>query len=214
MVKRNEPKSAADDFHAMISEIAARRTAWYESIRHLPYDGIVGNLPAWVPEPIREDFERVRWKVFTLGWPRYRAPEDVRQELKAFCADAPLAVPLGYEDDFAALARWKAIVDQGKTKGLALLAGEDAARGEKFRHPRPPGALDDLGKLLKMIVASHPKISNAAAWAKLAALASPDHKVVEEVTEDTIWYRSRGTVRALTEKGFQARMTRIRRLLK
>jgi hypothetical protein len=114
------------------------------------------------------------------------------------------------EDDLERGQQYSAMVNVG-----VELIDPRLIKEKKFDHPRLPGAVDDLGKLLIEIVTRHRGISNDEVWEELRALADHDHLVVQEVDDEEISYQSRGKQRKpLGRRGFAARMTHIRKLLK
>jgi len=145
MGKRRKARIPVNDADRIEAEMAARNAQWYESIRHEPYDGVVGSLPTWVPEPIRKEFEEVRFKLFRRDvWERtpsvHPSVDDIRGMLDAHDGDfkgpfGPLLIPVGYGDYVARMARWRRIVALGAKLGAQELGVPDAdvvEHGKKF----------------------------------------------------------------------------------
>lgn len=106
-----------------------------------PYDGVAGRLPEWVPEWHKNEFRKIRDKL--LDTPLYG--EEVSREniilwMDNYCALGSLRVgvcssgfiPPEVWDDVGYLAHIRYAVSLDKEKGLLLLAGEQAVKGERF----------------------------------------------------------------------------------
>ena len=111
-----------------------------KKLEKLKYDGVAGKLPAWVPEPIKKEFEILRLNLFVEAPTNYGPAEILRsyQEYEDFLDGKGLEsfFPAQYHDKFDTLTRIRKGVRLGQKKGLAYLVGEivnkDIQRGKKI----------------------------------------------------------------------------------
>ena len=230
MSKRRVSKSVLDEDVSEADLALARRwliadKAWEERVRREPYDGVIGLVPDWFPQPISAEFERVRFNLLRSSV----AGEEVTPELVRLWVDRYKALGEGDKDDYipreffeqvSRLANWRWIASLGPKRGTLELGVPDAAevaRAKKFDHPRRKGALDDLGKLMVSIARERPQISNQEMWSELANSATRARLlpgIIQEVDDDRIYYRSRGKDKSVSWSGFRSRMSRVRKQLK
>jgi hypothetical protein len=120
--------------------------------------------------------------------------------------------------DLANLAQISIQAGQGASENLRLV---DLARAEmfksvaqlssQFRRGGRIGRRDLLQGVIDDIVSANPKISWIEVFHKLRRLADAHHSVVEEVTEDKIFWTGN---RRTAKRSLQNRVTKARRLLR
>lgn len=203
--RRTKAKSPPSDYDRLETEWTERLTRWHESIRDLPYDGIVGTLPAWIPEPVRREFEDVRRQLF---WPRWRnnpSVEYVRRKFNAYISNEPFLL-LSVEDRgyMARLARWYRIVNLGPKRGAIELGIPEAAvvaHAKKFVG-RKRGARQPESRYILALVTAKPHESARGLWTYLRLLLGKpeDQRVVAGVPCPFV-PRYRGAILEVLKRG-------------
>jgi hypothetical protein len=104
-----------------------------------PFNGLMGNLPDWVPEPVKTRFYDCRRKLQTQ-YPISQIIEwmnqcDALAEISKSGLNDAISFyypPPEVEDEAQFLARVRLAVSLEETEGLRLLAGELAVKGRRF----------------------------------------------------------------------------------
>jgi len=117
--KLTEPTSALE---AMEAELDLQKR--YDD---MPYDGLVGSPPAWIPGPLRQEFSATRRALFDEA-DKAELRRWMRGRRKQFEPGyAPLVVPPRHlEDKIDALNYIKALVDMGKDAAIDAYLGKSA----------------------------------------------------------------------------------------
>ena len=137
-----------------------RTDAIHEKRAEDPYDGVVGQLPEWVPKWHQEQFVFIRNRLLDNGYQGKKlTPEKILtfmnryQDLGEVEGDA--YIPRELWDDIGSLAHLRWCVSLGDQRGLEILAGDDAVMGRSFRAAqqrkaqRPRQTHDDLTSALR-----------------------------------------------------------------
>lgn len=124
------------------SEVSAM-AAWLRRARQAlawrceqPYDGVFGVLPAWVPQPRRDDFTRTRDRLLDEQmYGECVTPQQILGWMNTYAA-AGEGVDGGWPDErgdeIGRLVNFRYAVSLGEKKGLMELGGVDAVRGRKL----------------------------------------------------------------------------------
>jgi len=94
-----------------------------------------------------------------------------------------------------------------KSDGLVLLAG----KGKAFTD-HPPKGRDALGRVLLEILKSHGKKTTAKmVWQKLKYLARLGHGVIQEVTDESVWWKSSKGEKETPYRTVEKRLSELRK---
>lgn len=130
---RHDP--SLDAFMKHIEATAGRAHAEFERLNALPYDGVHGEPPEWVPEPVRNQFFTARRRLLAEV-----DADALAEQLTAYCRKGhPTIIPGTVQDFRVYIADLSLLVDiftaskREPSEGLPLLAGPDAALGYSRR---------------------------------------------------------------------------------
>ena len=112
-----------------------------KKLEKLKYDGVAGKLPAWVPEPIKKEFEILRLNLFVEAPTNVGASEIIKKyqdyEDMIDGKGCQSLFPPQFHDKFDTLTRIREVVRLGPKKGLSYWVGEkvneDIQRGKKVK---------------------------------------------------------------------------------
>lgn len=137
-------KPRGGDDAALIQRLFDKAEAEHQQRKAAPYDGVMGEPPAWVPDWHRNEFFSLRDQLLLTK----RVPsEKALRWLDAFTRlgergyeSATRHIPLDELDAVGKLASLRDVVSLGEEKGLKLLAGEDAVQGRAVMRGRRKGS--------------------------------------------------------------------------
>jgi hypothetical protein len=177
--------------------------------RDVPYDGLRGTLPEWVPAVDRSEFALLRFEIFfavkrrRVSWAAIKrwfrwSLADIERLRRETRGEGDVAVDTRsprntflrtHLRDISWLAQLFSCVQRGPEDGFRARVGEAGLRELKSREQRRraqrPRA-DRLQELIIALVRSNPGLSY---WDLLTALKSLERKgVVQEVTEEEVWW--------------------------
>jgi len=106
-----------------------------QELEALPYDGVLGLPPEWVPEPTVDRFRRIRDELLELSPPKFLA-EQIDQILNG---NTPIVPGSAYDSvawmqSIHELAHVRYASKLEPEQGLAVLAGDDATLGYSRRN--------------------------------------------------------------------------------
>ncbi len=195
-----------------------------------PYDGVLGHLPEWVPEPTKKEFESSRNIVLNI-W-KYDPDEAVLWLTRFDSEDGdwiyPAIYPCGRALDLdffcktiGNLAHIKWAISLGPDKGLEQLGGSLAQRGYKNKNNLQPRGLDKFSRLLDAVYMNlcgdtEKSPSNKEALAALRSLAENYNDVVQEVDYEgeLIYWKDAHDKKPLKFSQFNNRMIDVRKRFK
>lgn len=105
----------------------------FEKRMKAPYDGVLGSPPDWFPDPVGTQFITTRDGLINCRHP----VEDIKRWVNEFYkwyanGRVPVSIPSGIQQEIITLAFFKFCHSLGKTEGLKLLIGNDAAHAIKI----------------------------------------------------------------------------------
>jgi hypothetical protein len=160
---------SAEDL-ALVTDWLNRTEEWEAKAARLPYDGILGTLPEWIPRGINSEFVRIRNNLLsdTIAGTRVThalALEWINRYALIGETDEDGYIPTEVFEVVGLLTRWRYIVSLGSEKGLQELGVPSAAfLGRKhggfaretlylvqLRKKYPHEPADDLYRTLRQI---------------------------------------------------------------
>ena len=140
MIEENDELNAENMPPPSVEEIA--ELGRIKAKVYTSYDGVLGLLPDWVPKFHQDDFRRIREKLLNTaihGEPLTAAQVIEWMDSHSVMTGSPSGVyqrvsviPIKLHQDIGRLSFYRDVVALGKKKGLVLLAGEKAVKGEDF----------------------------------------------------------------------------------
>lgn len=150
------------------------KQAWDErqSRQGADYDGILGELPSWIPENFHYEFHRVREKLLATyahdDLKRYLTRFNAEQQgmleraLQGITVDYNAQIPFSIWREISILSHFKDAVELESEKGMALLTdpehskrvtmGEDYSRQQSDKASKPRGKVSDDGETIGQII--------------------------------------------------------------
>ncbi len=147
-----------------VNRIAAylqREEQEVNSVLHKLY----GEMPNWIPAPSIERARQIIKKLIADGFSSdgisQRVSEAERDELifPGIVTDSIAFAQSVYE-----LAHLRYAISQGKSKGLRVLAGDQAEHGQRFKDGRKPGSVGPIRKAIAKLLAKTPEMKNPELW--------------------------------------------------
>lgn len=126
--------------------------------------------PSWIPDPNIERARRIIRKFLNDGF----SPEDISNRVDEAKRDELIfpgivTDPSAFAHDVYELAHLGYAIDQGKQIGLQILAGDQAAIGQKFKDGRKRGSVGPIRKAIGLLLKKSPNMKNAELWDALKA---------------------------------------------
>lgn len=197
-----------------------------------PYDGIVGTLPEWVPQPFHRDFHFIQGKLLSE---LKQSEDDIRRYIKVYEQEDSFqsmlsSIPIRVFDYIGPLWKYKRAVEAGREEGLKILLGdkaaEEIARGKRAaerqstRAKKRRGRLDysdeTIADVVKRVKKNHPTLSAKQLWAhfwsELESLGLNPQEAVHpsDLNKVAIWYDFRTGRRSITFGWFAVLVSRSR----
>jgi len=170
--KKTFAPGAGEDYEAILRE-KQRRVS-------MLYDGVMGQLPEWMPRRVRLEFTATRTRIL-----KTHTHADLLEAIsnvidahgERFGDEDYLKFEFnskGFSFDIAVLARMKKAVELGPVDGLGLMTDQEHAKrateGEKFlNNHRKLGTVGPIRKAITGAFKKNPTIKNPDIWKLLAA---------------------------------------------
>ncbi len=152
-----------------IDESAIKRIAAYlereeqavNSVLHTLY----GEMPNWIPDPSIDRATRTIQKLMNDGFSSEGISKRVAEaEKDELTFPGIVTDPSAFAQSIYELAHLRYAISQGKSKGLRILAGEQAAHGQKFKDGRKQGSSGPIPKAIAKLLAKTPTMKNPDLW--------------------------------------------------
>lgn len=154
---------------AIISKISTyleREELAVNSAMHTLY----GEVPNWIPSPSIERAKRTIQKLINDGLSSEGISQRVSEaERDKLTFPGTVTDPSAFAQSIYELAHLRYSISLGESKGLLILAGEQAARGQKFKPGRKPGAGGPPRKAIAKLLATSPTMKNPELWDAIKA---------------------------------------------
>jgi hypothetical protein len=190
-----------------------------------PYDGLIGQLPDWIPPPLKHEFNAVRTRLLDL-----ESIDDVQNWMclwRSPTASGWMDVPPEYDRDIDALVYIQNIVSLGPQDGIVAYLGKGGmevvrgmARIEHNRKVAKQPRADGLQRVILKLLRERPEGEPAGRYVlqRLGELAltrvQVDGVTIEGIHEDVIEWRDARTEAENTPlSGLKDRVSRALRQL-
>lgn len=152
-----------------IDEGAIKRIAAYLEREEQAVNSILralyGEMPHWIPSPSIERARRIVQKLLNDGFSadgiQQRVVEAERDEL---IFPGIVTDPSAFAQSVYELAHLRYAISLGKSKGLRVLAGEQAEHGQRFKDGRKLGSGGPVRKAIAKFLAKNPAMKNPELW--------------------------------------------------
>lgn len=197
-----------------------------------PYDGIVGTLPEWVPQPFHRDFHFIQVKLLSE---LKQSEDDIRRYIKVYEQEDSFqsmlsSIPIRVFDYIGPLWKYKRAVEAGREEGLKILLGDKAAEeiakgkraaeAQSTRAKKKRGRLDysdeTIADVVKRVEKKHIALSAKQMWthfwSELESLGLNPEEVIDPSDHNkvAIRYDFRAGRRSISFGWFAALVSRFR----
>ncbi len=157
-----------DDGEPIDESIIRRMAAYLEreeqavnSVLHTLY----GEIPHWIPAPSIERAKRTIQKLINDGFPSEGISQRVAEaEKDELTFPGIVADPSAFAQSIYELAHLRYAISLGKSKGLRVLAGEQAEHGQRFKDGRKPGSGGAIRKAIAKLLTKNHALKNPELW--------------------------------------------------
>lgn len=152
-----------------IDESAIKRIAAYlereEQAVSSALHALYGEMPNWIPAPSIERARRTVQKLINDGFSSEGICQRVAEAEKDNLTFPGIVTdPGAFAQSVYELAHLRYAISLGKSKGLRVLAGDQAEHGQRFKDGRKPGSGGPIRKAIAKLLAKNPTMKNPDLW--------------------------------------------------
>jgi hypothetical protein len=126
---------------------------------------LYGEMPRWIPSPSIERARRTVKKLINDGFSAAGIQQSIAEaERGELIFPGIVTDPGAFAQSVYELAHLRYAISQRKSKGLLILAGEQAEHGQRFKDGRKPGSSGPVRKAIAKFLAKNQAMKNPELW--------------------------------------------------